>query len=1217
MYLRRIELQGFKTFPRRTTLDLQPGVTAIVGPNGSGKSNLSDAVRWAMGEQAPRNLRIRRAQDVIFAGAESRARTGMAEVLLTFDNAAGWLPIEYDQVVIGRRLFRSGQTEYTLNGARVRLRDVTDLLSAGAAGHGGPAVMSQGQVDQVLRQRPEDRRAFLEEAAGIARFYARRDQAQRRLAETRRNLERLRDIAADIEPRLDTLRAQAQVAERGQALNRELRGGQRALAQHRLFTVTDQMAAAEAREQAAANALARLLAEPAEELRRRAAAAELRAAALDRDLADARRDLEARRRAAVERAARRALLEERRANLRARRGDLAERHARLLHQADTLAADVEVAQASFAQVQEYMSRVRVERQQMLDALEPEREREQRRAAQLAELADARDLRASLRERLRHAEAEGQALRAAHEQRTSDVQTARARAEAARGQSQEAAAQAAAAAAALDRAETAQREATARARAAQAAQAQAGETFRVAQEAAAALRRECAALRAAADQAGVGGQTLRDMRAAAPQAAIVGRLRGQMRAHDPQAERLLDAAFPAGRGTLLVERPQDGAALRAAATNLSASRLRWRPAQGFRGWPYEGSLDPPERDGILGTLADRVDAHGPQAEAMRRLLRSVLVAVDLPAALRARQELDAAAARRIVTLDGDAIDTDGGVQLAAADRGGADVGARIAAAANALAEKTRRLPGLHDAAADAQNALTDADEHLADADTRLADARRAARTATQAAAQAAHEHQRQDGDARALAARRQDAHARLLDYERAAAGLRPRIDQAEREAARLSAALEQAGGASTGLAAAEARLAVLDATLATTAGRAADLQAQAAQRRSAAAAARTDAEAAAQARAAQARALGEVDADLAALEPADDPDGGAALDESHVRALETEALDVRLEHQRLGMQIERRTWEERQAETALAAAQRETERLTERRAEIRAHARDDLGMTELRPARLEVPVARVERRTAELRRLLHTLGPVNPLAPAEYARERERVETTRRQIVDLEGAETNLHELARSLQSQLRDEFMAAFQAMNAAFGTVFAELFGGGGARMVLTSPGDLERTGMEFEIRVPGKRVQDLASLSGGERALVAAALTLALLHVRPAPFCILDEVDAALDDENVARFCRQVHALAARTQMLVITHNAVTVETAATIYGVTMREAGVSDLISIRLDDAAAAGGNSQAGARTNGRGANGTTNDQAPNGRAQAPPRTRARALAQPHG
>ncbi|MBM4435728.1 MAG: AAA family ATPase, partial [Actinobacteria bacterium] len=317
MYLRRIELQGFKTFSRRTTLDLPRGITAVVGPNGSGKSNLTDAIRWALGEQGLRALRIKKSEDVIFSGSEARARTGMAEVVLTFDNEDGWLPTPFREVVVGRRLFRSGETEYTLNGARVRLRDVVDLMSAGATGH-GHSMIRQGEIDALLQQRPEDRRAFLEEAAGVARFYTRRDQAQQRLAITRRNLERLRDLVAEIEPRLETLRQQAEVATRGKELADELRAAQQTVLRHRLFQVVRQLETAETREQAAAQAVDAVMAEPVERMRQQARDAEQQMAELDIEVNGARAHL-ARLAATAQRlATERTVRAERRANLTSR-----------------------------------------------------------------------------------------------------------------------------------------------------------------------------------------------------------------------------------------------------------------------------------------------------------------------------------------------------------------------------------------------------------------------------------------------------------------------------------------------------------------------------------------------------------------------------------------------------------------------------------------------------------------------------------------------------------------------------------------------------------------------------------------------------------------------------------------------------------------------------------------------------------------------------------
>ena len=1171
MYLRRIDLQGFKTFPRRTTLEFRPGVTAVVGPNGAGKSNLSDAVRWAMGEQAPRLLRIRRAEDVIFGGSESRSRTGMAEVRLTFDNTADWLPTEFNDVVIGRRLFRSGASEYTINGARVRLRDVLDLMSAGAVSHGGPSVINQGQVEQVLQQRPEERRAFLEEAAGVARFYARRDQAWRRLTETRRNLQRLRDLTAEIESRLDTLRAQAQVAEQGADLRRELRDGQTTLARHRLFMVNRQLEAAESREQQASEALAALLTEPAEELRRQAAQASLRSGELEGELAEARRQLENARQAAAQRAAQRARLAERQRHLTSRQADLRTRGASLTARADTLAQEAQVAQQSLTDLDAHMTQGQRERQRLLETLTPERERRQRAQMLANQLSSARDRRASLRERRRHLSSERDRL-AADLARLADQATATGElAKTARAVAATAAHDAATAATAADQAADTQRAAVDAARAAQQAQARAQADLRAGADARAALQRELAALQEAQAHSGGTDEALRALQASTP-GTVVGRLRERMHPRSPQAARLLEAAFAGGLDTLLVATPRDGPVLRAAAHGLRLTRLRWRPAAGFRGWPYEGDTADPQATGLRGTLADMVDAAGPDADLVRRLLSRVLVAANLDAALRARQERTDLANHQIVTLDGDAIDVDGTVRLSVQDAAGRDIGRRLAGVERALGEARRQQPHLAAAAATADTALHSADAALRNAQAASRTAASAHHTAQATASEAARRQQRLDLEARALDARHGDTRERLAGIERRLRDLGPRIEGSESEVARLSGDLDQSAGGTAGTAQTEAQLAALEATLGVNERRATDLRAQAGQRATAATQAWTEADALDRERRETERSR---DAATAALAEMDgDSERDQQLDDASVRRLEAEALEARLELQRLQMQTERRGEEQARATSDVAAAQRETERLVERRAEIRAQARDDLSIDRLEAEKAVTPVGQIERRTAELRRMLDRLGPVNPLAPAEYERERGRAEDARRQIADLEGAETNLQTLARDLQQQQHTEFMATFETMNAAFSETFSDLFGGGEAHMSLTSPSDIEQTGVEFSVRMPGKRSQQLAALSGGERALVAAALILALLKIRPPPFCILDEVDAALDDQNVLRFCRQVRRLSKRTQILLITHNAITVEAASTVYGVTMRDDGVSELLSLRLDETPTAG-------------------------------------------
>ena len=552
---------------------------------------------------------------------------------------------------------------------------------------------------------------------------------------------------------------------------------------------------------------------------------------------------------------------------------------------------------------------------------------------------------------------------------------------------------------------------------------------------------------------------------------------------------------------------------------------------------------------------------------QRLLENVLVTRDLGSALRVRQNLVDVTGHTIVTLRGDAIEPDGTVRIGKYGQATIDVQERIATTDREIERVRTEVLSLATSLVAATEVLAQADKDLANTETLLAEGRVAQAAMQAAAAEAIHGQQDNESEVRALRIRDQDLRDRSSALETVVSTANSEIGELAETIEQLSDELSRVGGSGRESSESEARLAALDATLTSGVSRVEELNLQDRSRSTAATTARAEVDTVKHSLIDVEQGLADVEDALKALAPesADDSE----IDAGHVRTMEVQALDARLDLQRLEFQAGQRAGEQERAEAAVAMAQRETERLAERRQEIRDQARGELGEANLDPVKSSDPVGGIERRIAELRRMLETLGPVNPLAPDEYASERKRVEEARRQIDDLEGAAHNLHTLARDLQQQLHDEFMTTFDAINDAFGAVFTELFGGGSGRMELTSPEDVEQTGVEFSIKLPGKRAQELAVLSGGERALVGAALILALLRVRPAPFCLLDEVDAALDDQNVARFCQQIHDLSARTQMMMITHNAVTVEAASTVYGVTMREDGVSELLSVRLDE------------------------------------------------
>jgi len=1160
VHLRRIELQGFKTFSRRTVVELPHGVTAVVGPNGSGKSNLADAIRWALGEQTLRTLRVRRSEEMIFGGTASRPRTGMAEVLLVFDNADAWLPTPYAEVVIGRRLFRSGESEYTLNGARVRLRDIVDLMSAGGIGAGGASIVSQGQIDATLRQRPEERRSFLEEVAGIGRFQARRDQAERRLTGTRRNLERLRDLVAEIEPGLETLRRQAEIAEHGRELEAELRAARIALLRHRLDAVGRQIAEAEEREQTVARRMAALTATPAAELRRQASAADLDAQSHDAELRRRREDETAAAGALGALEARQHQLRERLVHLEARAADVPARDQALgARQAALEAESTQEDRTHQDLAQRVESRAgRLER--LAAALADARAAADARHAQASKLAELTARDAMVRERADQLTKEqsglaGEQASLAHAQQAAD---------------QEAAASTQQVAAARRRVEQAaadDQSAEAEAGAAHAAQQARANDLAAAERLLAdragrldtlhAERRALLTARASQREAGPTDAVLRER---VP--GVLGRLRELLPDALTRHEPLLEAALSDALNDWMIRDRADLSAAVAAirALDLAPARLRLVEASGA---PEVSDAVRADSD-VLGSLDAYVNVGDGR---LRRLLRRIVVVDDLDAALRVRAAHAADGPMpMIVALAGAAIDADGTIRLGATEATADPIAERLESLGEAIAQagqdRDQSARALESASEAARTAMARAD---------AARESRAERTAAHAAARealtvAAVATERISARATTLAERRAHAAARLTaldaelnrlaeeraDVARARDALPAESSPDARGPADLADLEREHAAAAADQRADTARVVELRARRLT---RVTLLQELTAEREQVTALADEIAATRATARREFDATCAELDAAVAAAE--------AAREAS--RAAERQLLEFRLTAQRLHLQAAQRADEERRVGDDLTAAQRETERLAERQAELSRAARDDLGLADLTPKRLDEPLGRVERRAADLRRDLAELGPLNPLAPEAYREQRARVDDARSQIADLEGAEANLRALTARLQRELHSQFVTTFDEINAHFSRLFRELFGGGSATMVLTTPNDVETTGVEFHVKLPGRRKQELAVLSGGERALVAAALIMALLHVRQSPFCVLDEVDAALDDANVARFCRQLHKLADRSQLLVITHNAITVESAAAIYGVTMHEDGVSDLLSL----------------------------------------------------
>jgi chromosome segregation protein len=1207
MRLRHIDLQGYKTFAGRTEFVFDGGITAIVGPNGSGKSNIADAIRWVLGEQSYRALRGKRTEDMIFSGSSQRARLGMASAALVLDNADGWLPIDFGEVTITRRAYRSGENEYLLNGQRVRLRDITELLAKSGLAQRTYTVIGQGLVDAVLSLRPDDRRALFEEAAGIVLYQSKRADALSRLEETRSNLLRVNDIVNEIAPRLRRLEREAERAEHYALLSRQLEGllrtwygfrwhqGQLDLRRARDSVVRREAVVARQREALAAleNQMAGLRVEQSE-LRERLGGWHRESGDLHRQMEGVQRDL--------------AVWQER-ARLLARQGD--EIQAELTELAvqgqvaagRVAAAEQEVvASEAASQAKEGLA---AQAQTDLDALETQRQSMsqqmtlvQARAFDLAtQTADRRNRLDQLQERqsaLARSRADHQVVLADQQARVADVRSQiqglvaeqtrlQAEGEALRGE-------AVGLEASLAKAQSSQAELGS-----QVAEFQRiAERLQARRDLLARLREEGEGLHSGvrAVLQAAGGQRREASAARSSSSKTLSGILGAVAQllHVPaQYEAAVEVALGGHLQDLVVESWPDAEAAIAFLQEGKRGRATFLPLDTVR----PGSrLELPQGKGIVGVAADLVQAEGHLGPVVEMLLGRTVVTNDLPTARRVFDRLRGGF--QIVTLAGEILHSSGSVtggqgreqgrgQVLTREREWRELPLQIEAA-RAEGQK------LEAALAEAQSV----EQQLRDQVTTLA-ARRREKEGAAAEIQAQLQNLEREADLAAQQIALRQSQVTQLDEE--AAGLDALESSLQADMARLVAEQAQVEGQVTALQAeldglrgerlyqrlSEARTAAAVArgawehrcaALEGLRERHGQLQAQIEAKR---------------------RRLSELDREQAAL--AGQMHGVSSRETviqgwlgALVQKIEpAEAQVAQLEVQREGLEKEESTLRSRarEAESRHAQALLAQSRHEDRLERLRRQIMEDFGLVEMEsveglPEQPPLPLGEMvstlpvvealpegmEEEIHQIKAQLRRMGAVNLDAPDEYAEVLDRYSFLTTQATDLEEAARSLREVIAELDLIMRREFDATFRAVATRFRENFTQLFGGGTARLLLTDPDDLGQTGIEIVAQPPGKRQQTLALLSGGERSLTAVALIFSILEVNPPPFCILDEVDAMLDEANVRRFREALEVLSQKTQFIVITHNRGTIQAASTIYGVSMGEDSTSQVISLRLD-------------------------------------------------
>ena len=1161
-HLERLEISGFKSFNESAQLTFPGAITAVIGPNGCGKSNICDAVAWALGEQSARVLRGERMDDVIFNGSGKRRPLGMAEVTLTLKSSNGDFPETEGRVAIGRRVYRDGEGEYFLNGRRVRLKDVQDVLFGTGLGVRAYSIIEQGKIDQVLSSKPQDRRRLIEEAAGITKYKARKRAAELKLEETRANLTRISDIVAEVDRACASLKRQASKAERYKERTALLREKRLLLARITFDALSADAARAEAalagRRDDEAAATADLASCEAAEAEARRISSDARArrerardelggltAAVERDDAA----IEAARRAEIEIAARREAVARDSEQLARESEDRARARERLDGERRARRADLDAADAA-----------------RLAAAGRRRGAEERIAAIETAVDEARRaLAGAAAERV-------QARNDRHE-----IDLALERIAAARGRLAETAGKLDTAIALLDgELSAAESDERGMAEAARAA----GEAFERAEEArretAAALarleeergsaREEIAALEQRAEAL---EHAREDRERRAEQAAqalerrglVPGGLLASRLVPRPGWESVIDRLASEELSALLVPGSADEAAraLQAEGSGGAVVGLAWEGAAAASA-PWHAALEnfadlPPAVRSALPPVVF-VETAGEAADGARRnpgqtwaarsgeIVRGALRRVPSPRPAHAG----------LLSLHR---------QIEETRRGRAAAEASLAACEESLARGRERRDALDAETAALADARRAAESALAAHSARLAE-RRADRTRkTQERETLREEDAMLAADAEGLASRRAETAAREKILEERETAVRARIDAGTRELADarpdLAAALEADAAARESAEGARERLAAVERESVALAAHeevanrkrsewareseALGARQETARREAEQARARRDVNVLAREASARAAEAASIDAERLSVAAADAEDAVR-----RVRAIFDDARQKRFDAEIL-------------ASRAVSDLQHAVDSASREFGVPPEALPPDPGVDAAARALLETEAA-------ELADQIEKMGPVNVLAFEEYREQSERLTFLTTQKTDLETSIASLLETIRKINTTSSERFAEAFAAINAHFSELFQRLFRGGTAQMRLLDENDLLDSGIEITAQPPGKRNQSILLLSGGEKAMTAIALLMGIFKYKPSPFCILDEVDAPLDDANIDRFAQLVREMSEDTQFIAITHNKRTMESADALYGVTMEEAGCSKIVSVKFD-------------------------------------------------
>ena len=1177
MVFKELEIQGFKSFPDKVKISFDTGVTGVVGPNGSGKSNLSDAVRWVLGETSSRQLRAAgKMEDVIFGGTRRRSAMGFASVRLTLDNTGHTLDVDADEVTIGRKYYRSGDSEYTINGQVCRLRDVYELLLDTGIGRDGYSVIGQGRIAEIVAAKSSERREIFEEACGIAKYRYRKTEAERRLAAAGENLERLRDILGELESRVGPLEKESAKAQKFLELSE-----QRKTLEVTLWTDSVHRARDTVRQQVRDyetaqadyerfDGEAKAAEQEAEEIRMQAQQLTIAVERLNGDIRSITEQISGS-------DSRIAVLE----------NDILRNEESIA----SLRSEIEAGEQDGAEADAALQRHRAVAAKMeaegeklaaeIDALN----------AELTKLADASNASGARKDTLR---AEITDLTA----KRTEAQVAQAAAEAAEETArQRLPALEQAVQEGTDQWETARQDLTDTIRYRE----MLTENEKQLANVRSGLELKLKNRKAALDEADTAEQRLgRELDAARQRLSVLRELEKNMDGYqnsvkavmraagarrlrgiigpvsailkvEPGCEVAVETALGAALQNIVVENEAAAKAAIALLRSDNAGRATFLPLDTVQPGVFRGRLS-----GTARLASSLVQADARYDNIVSNLLGRIIVVEDINEASRVAR--DNGFRSRVVTMDGQVINaggsfTGGSVQRSAGlfTRKQEMEELRIRAAklqkdCLAAQEKTDQCKEQVDAL-QAELTATASEQITAANDRVRAEAEQKRLEAAAAQLETARNARRQEIDT--LQAALADSRAKAEDAAKLQAELTAKIDRRTAEVSRIAEGDDSFLTRQNALAQDLSAKRLEQVTRQKDAELAYSQIAALEQRARDAAARRTSLEESVAALAARSDACRAEIADIRQTRA--DSQTTIAQKEAEIR----EATQKRLARQQAETETLARA---RTAADSREEMSREMARLAERKAAAESEYDQtvaklwdeyQLSVSQAEALCVEfdsLPALRAQ--VADLRGKIRALGSVNVSAIEEYKEVKARYDALVTQVTDVEESRNELSRMISKLSAQMREIFTDSFRAINENFGRVFAELFGGGEASLMLEDESDVLSSGIGIRVAPPGKVIKNLEALSGGEQALVAISIYFAILAVNPAPFCILDEIEAALDDANVVRFAQYLRQVSDKTQFIVITHRRGTMEAANVLYGVTMQEDGVSKLLKLDLE-------------------------------------------------